>query len=100
MSSIGARQLLALEEVSFSYSPEQSFLHDIRIAVERGDRLAVRGANGTGKSTLLKLMIEGFNLGKGRVSRHPQLSIGYFSQELEGLPEDATLLDSLLVLPL
>ncbi|MCM3131446.1 ABC-F type ribosomal protection protein [Paenibacillus polysaccharolyticus] len=99
MSSIGARQLLALEEVNFSYDPKHTFLHDLRIAVERGDRLAVRGANGTGKSTLLKLMIGELQPLQGKVSRHPQLSIGYFSQELEGLPEDATLLDSLLVLP-
>ena len=99
MSSIGARQLLALEEVSFSYNPAQSFLCDLRIAVERGDRLAVRGPNGTGKSTLLKLMIGELQPSQGKVNRHPQLSIGYFSQELEGLPEGATLLDSLLVLP-
>ncbi|CAI6018566.1 ABC transporter ATP-binding protein uup [Paenibacillus sp. JJ-100] len=99
MSSIGARQLLALEEVSFSYNPAQSFLCDLRIAVERGDRLAVRGPNGTGKSTLLKLMIGELQPSQGKVSRHPQLNIGYFSQELEGLPEEATLLDSLLVLP-
>lgn len=99
MSSLGARQLLALEGVSFSYMPEQSLLRDMRLAVERGDRLAVRGANGTGKSTLLKLMIGELQPVQGLVSRHPQLRIGYFSQELEGLPEHLTLLDSLLVLP-
>ncbi|MBU5355660.1 ABC-F type ribosomal protection protein [Paenibacillus barcinonensis] len=99
MSTLGARQLLALEGVSFSYKAEQSLLRDIQIAVERGDRLAVRGPNGTGKSTLLKLMIGELQPVQGRVTRHPQLSIGYFSQELEGLPEHMTLLDSLLVLP-
>lgn len=99
MTSLGARQLLALEGVSFSYDLKKTFLHDLRIAVERGDRLAVRGANGTGKSTLLKLMVGELQPSEGEVRRHPQLSIGYFSQELEGLPEKATLLDSLLVLP-
>lgn len=99
MSTLGARQLLALEGVSFSYKPEQSLLRDIQIAVERGDRLAVRGPNGTGKSTLLKLMIGELQPVQGRATRHPQLRIGYFSQELEGLPEHMTLLDSLLVLP-
>ncbi|GGH54196.1 ABC transporter [Paenibacillus silvae] len=99
LSTLGARQLLALEGVSFSYKPEQSLLCDIQTAVERGDRLAVRGPNGTGKSTLLKLMIGELQPVQGRVTRHPQLRIGYFSQELEGLPEHMTLLDSLLVLP-
>ena len=99
MNTLAARQLLALEEVSFSYTGNQPLLRDLRIAVERGDRLAVRGPNGTGKTTLLKLMIGELEPSQGKVTRHPQLRIGYFSQELEGLPENLTLLDSLLTLP-
>lgn len=99
MNPLAARQLLALEEVSFSYTGEKPLLRDLRIAVERGDRLAVRGPNGTGKTTLLKLMIGELEPSQGKVTRHPQLKIGYFSQELEGLPENQTLLDSLLTLP-
>ncbi|OME99480.1 ABC transporter ATP-binding protein [Paenibacillus amylolyticus] len=99
MNPLAARQLLALEEVSFSYTGDNPLLRDLRIAVERGDRLAVRGPNGTGKTTLLKLMIGELEPSQGKVTRHPQLKIGYFSQELEGLPENQTLLDSLLTLP-
>ncbi|WP_100529519.1 ribosomal protection-like ABC-F family protein [Paenibacillus sp. GM1FR] len=99
MNPLAARQLLALEEVSFSYTGDKLLLRDLRIAVERGDRLAVRGPNGTGKTTLLKLMIGELEPSQGKVTRHPQLKIGYFSQELEGLPENQTLLDSLLTLP-
>lgn len=99
MNPLAARQLLALEGVSFSYTGEKPLLRDLRIAVERGDRLAVRGPNGTGKTTLLKLMIGELEPSQGKVTRHPQLKIGYFSQELEGLPENQTLLDSLLTLP-
>jgi len=99
MNTLAARQLLALEEVSFSYTGNQPLLRDLRIAVERGDRLAIRGPNGTGKTTLLKLMIGELEPSQGKVTRHPQLRIGYFSQELEGLPENLTLLDSLLTLP-
>ncbi|MBT2284758.1 ABC-F type ribosomal protection protein [Paenibacillus polymyxa] len=99
MNPLAARQLLALEEVSFSYTGDKSLLRDLQITVERGDRLAVRGPNGTGKTTLLKLMIGELEPSHGKVTRHPQLKIGYFSQELEGLPENLTLLDSLLTLP-
>ncbi|WP_440118045.1 ribosomal protection-like ABC-F family protein [Paenibacillus sp. QZ-Y1] len=99
MNTLAARQLLALEEVSFSYTGDKPLLHDLRLAVERGDRLAVRGPNGTGKTTLLKLMIGELEPSQGKITRHPQLKIGYFSQELEGLPENLTLLDSLLGLP-
>lgn len=99
MNKLAARQLLALEEVTFSYTGNQPLLRDLRITIERGDRLAVRGPNGTGKTTLLKLMIGELEPSKGKVTRHPLLRIGYFSQELEGLPENLTLLDSLLSLP-
>ncbi|MEK4074187.1 ABC-F type ribosomal protection protein [Paenibacillus sp. FSL M7-0656] len=99
MNPLAARQLLALAEVSFSYTGDKSLLRNLRITVERGDRLAVRGPNGTGKTTLLKLMIGELEPSQGKVTRHPQLQIGYFSQELEGLPENLTLLDSLLTLP-
>ncbi|WFR62206.1 ABC-F family ATP-binding cassette domain-containing protein [Paenibacillus amylolyticus] len=99
MNPLAARQLLALEEVSFSYAGNEPVLRNLRITVERGDRLAVRGPNGTGKTTLLKLMIGELEPFRGKITRHPQLKIGYFSQELERLPEDLTLLDSLLTLP-
>ncbi|MGN7411792.1 ribosomal protection-like ABC-F family protein [Paenibacillus sp. SAF-068] len=99
MNPLAARQLLALEEVSFSYTGNEPVLRNLRITVERGDRLAVRGPNGTGKTTLLKLMIGELEPSQGKATRHPQLKIGYFSQELEGLPENLTLLDSLLTLP-
>ncbi|KAF4324717.1 hypothetical protein G195_001945 [Phytophthora kernoviae 00238/432] len=99
VNTLAARQLLALEDASFGYPGSPTLLRNLRIAVERGDRLAVRGPNGTGKTTLLKLMIGELEPSQGKVTRHPQLKIGYFSQELEGLPESQTLLDSLLSLP-
>lgn len=99
MNSLGARQLLRLNQVEFAYPEGNPLFHELSVAVERGDRLAVRGSNGTGKTTLLKLMIGELEPIKGDVTRNPGLKIGYFSQELEGLPEEQTLLDSLLSLP-
>jgi len=99
VNTLHARQLLAMEGVDFAYPGGPTLFSDLRFAVERGDRLAVRGPNGTGKTTLLKLLIGELDPVQGHVARHPQLKIGYFSQELEGLPEDVTLLDSLLTLP-
>lgn len=89
MNPLAARQLLALEEVSFSYTGEKPLLRDLRIAVERGDRLAVRGPNGTGKTTLLKLMIGELEPSQGKVTRHPQAKIGYFSQEAGRAPRES-----------
>ncbi|MGG4127470.1 ribosomal protection-like ABC-F family protein [Paenibacillus illinoisensis] len=99
VDTLAARQLLEMRDVCFAYPGGHPLFHNLGIAVGRGDRLAVRGPNGTGKTTLLKLMIGELEPEQGVVRRHPQLKIGYFSQELEGLPENQTLLDSLLSLP-
>ncbi|GIP28008.1 ABC transporter ATP-binding protein [Paenibacillus sp. J23TS9] len=93
-----ARVLLRLEHISFGYEGRQLF-KDLNLQLSRGDRLAVRGPNGSGKSTLLRLVLGELEPTEGRVWMHPGVSTGYFSQELEGLREDETLLDSLLRLP-
>ncbi|WP_136604029.1 ribosomal protection-like ABC-F family protein [Paenibacillus dokdonensis] len=93
-----ARVLLRLEHISFRYE-ERELFKDLNLQLSRGDRLAVRGPNGSGKSTLLKLVLGELEPAEGRVWMHPGVSTGYFSQELEGLREDETLLDSLLRLP-
>ncbi len=61
--------------------------------------MAVRGPNGIGKTTLLRLLTGQLEPQIGKITTNPQLNIGYFSQELEQLPEDQTLLDSRLALP-
>lgn len=95
---LGARTLIRVEDMSFGHGSRMLF-DRLSFQVNRGDRLAVRGANGSGKTTLLKLLLGQLNPLEGKVVRHPALNIGYFSQELDNLEPEATLLDSLLVLP-
>ncbi len=107
--------LLELEHVYFGYEAKtndrdetehrhereqrQWLLKDVSLQLHRADRLAVTGPNGSGKTTLLRLLLDKLEPGAGHIYRHPALKVGYFSQELEGLPEEQTLLDSLLLLP-
>ncbi|GIP38012.1 ABC transporter [Paenibacillus sp. J31TS4] len=97
--AIGAPTLLTFEDVSFGYDEADPLFRDVRFSVERGDRLAVLGPNGAGKSTLLRLLVGELTPASGRITRNPQLKIGYFSQELRSLKMTETLLDSLLALP-
>ncbi len=53
--------MIRLENVSFGYEKEQMILKDISFAVEKGASIGLVGANGVGKSTLLKLLV-GLNL--------------------------------------
>ncbi|MCQ4086853.1 ribosomal protection-like ABC-F family protein [Saccharibacillus sp. JS10] len=93
-----ARTLLRFEHVDFAYE-QRMILKNVHFQLNRGDRLAVRGANGSGKTTLLRLANGKLSATDGKVILHPKVKVGYFSQELEGLPVDQTLLDSLLELP-
>ncbi|NQX65688.1 ABC-F type ribosomal protection protein [Paenibacillus alba] len=93
-----ARSLVSLERAAFGYGDRELFT-DLSLRVDRGDRLAVLGPNGTGKTTLLKLLVGELEPATGTARQHPQASIGYFSQELEHLDDGMTLLDSLLTLP-
>jgi ATPase subunit of ABC transporter with duplicated ATPase domains len=100
--SFAAQTLLRMVHVDFAYSTGQdrvALFQDVDLSVDRGDRLAVLGQNGVGKSTLLKLMIGHLTPTSGEVKWNPQAKIGYFSQELDNLQMSATLLDSLLELP-
>ena len=54
--------LLRIEEGSFYYEQGKHILRNISIAVDMESRIAVVGANGTGKSTLLKLLVGKLNL--------------------------------------
>ncbi|TCI45996.1 MULTISPECIES: ribosomal protection-like ABC-F family protein [unclassified Exiguobacterium] len=89
-----AKTWITVENVVFGYD-EPLFEH-LSFTFNRGDRLSIVGPNGSGKTTLLKLLLGQLEPNEGAVHRHPKLKIGYFSQTLERLPEDGTLLDALL----
>lgn len=94
-----SRTMLALTDVSFSYCSELPLFDQLSLIVKRGDRIAIIGRNGTGKTTLLKLLTGKLEPCNGEVKRNPQLKIGYFMQELEGLNGEETILEQVLSLP-
>ena len=60
--------LIELNQVAFSY-PNSSFsLHDINIKIEPGQRIAIVGENGVGKSTLVKLLLRLYDVDSGSIS--------------------------------
>lgn len=93
-----AKTLARLEQISFGYTEKQIF-SELSLSIKRGERIGMIGPNGCGKSTLLKLLAGILTPKTGKVILNPQVRIGYFAQELEGLNLEETLLDSLLGIP-
>ncbi|EGE08318.1 ABC ATPase [Trichophyton equinum CBS 127.97] len=73
--------LLSLEGVTFQYKRSGPVvLKSIDLVMHMGDRVGILGLNGCGKSTLLKILVGTNEPTQGKISRHPRLKLGYYSQ--------------------
>ena len=72
--------ILSTEQVSHSFNDKWLF-KNLHFALQKGDRVALVGINGTGKSTLLKLLAEVFPPQEGRIVKEKGIKIGYLPQE-------------------
>ncbi len=89
-------EVLRLESAGLAYDGEHWVLRGIDLAVRRGDKTALVGFNGLGKTTLLRMLggLAPLNEGVRRVGRH--VVIGYQSQEFaEVLDPERTVLETL-----
>jgi ATP-binding cassette subfamily F protein 3 len=75
-----APPIIALEDVSVGYEPGRPVLRRLALRVDDDDRIALLGANGNGKSTLLKLLAGRLSPMSGRMIRAQRLEVGYFAQ--------------------
>ncbi len=74
-----APPLYALNHVNIGYG-DRIVLHNISLRLDNEDRIGILGANGNGKSTLVKLLAGRLAPMSGEVSRSSKLRIGYFAQ--------------------
>jgi ATPase subunit of ABC transporter with duplicated ATPase domains len=74
------REVLTVKEVSKTYG-DDVVLFDVGFKVERGDRLAIIGPNGIGKSTLLKIIMERVDADMGEAEWGYEATPGYFPQD-------------------
>ena len=74
------KKMLEAKEIAFSYQVEKPIIHDFSLVIEKGERIAIIGKNGYGKSTLLRLISGELSPLKGEVRIADQAMIGYFGQ--------------------
>jgi ATP-binding cassette, subfamily F, member 3 len=74
-----SHKVLTCDEIAFGYNQEL-LINQFSFLIENGDKIAIIGKNGKGKSTLLKLLGQIINPKKGFIKAASKLKIGYFGQ--------------------
>lgn len=79
--------------VSKSYQDKKIF-ENVNLTIERGEKVALIGPNGVGKSTLIKILMGIIQPDSGEVVKDPSLKVGYYSQEFETMDFKKTILET------
>ncbi len=87
------KEVLILRNLTIGY-PGKTMVHDISLQINKGDRVAVIGQNGIGKSTLLKTIMKKLKPQNGAIKYGAALDVGYYDQELQLLDPIKTVIDT------
>lgn len=72
--------IISLYDVDVGYEPGKPVLRKLDLRIDMEDRIALLGANGNGKSTLIKLLSGKLAAMKGELNKSSKLRVGYFAQ--------------------
>jgi ATP-binding cassette subfamily F protein 3 len=89
----GSNQVLELVNVSKSFS-HRNILEEINFLIRHGERVGLIGANGAGKSVLLRLILGREQPTRGEIKIGPSVKVGYYAQEHETLDFNQTVIDT------
>ena len=94
ISKESGKDVLTVHNLSKSFDQKKLFW-DINFEIKRGERVAIIGDNGTGKTTLLKIINGLLEPDTGEVIYGSNVSVAYYDQEHQVLHMDKTLFDEL-----
>ncbi|WP_263264960.1 ATP-binding cassette domain-containing protein [Pseudomonas sp. RIT-PI-S] len=89
------KQVIVLENVSYAHPGGPLLVKDFSMVLQREDRIGLLGANGTGKTTLLKLLLGDLQPTSGKVEQGTRLEVAYFDQLRLQLDLEKTVIDNL-----
>ncbi|PQQ40005.1 ABC transporter ATP-binding protein, partial [Photorhabdus luminescens] len=93
-ASRSGKIVFELENVNYQIG-EKKLVNNFSAQIQRGDKIALVGPNGCGKTTLLKLMLGELQSDSGRVHCGTKLEIAYFDQHRIALDPERTVMDNL-----
>lgn len=89
-----SQEVIKLKDLCFSYG-EKPLIKDLSFLVKKDERVLLLGANGCGKSTLMKLLAGKLTPDGGSISFGEQIEIGYYDQEIRSFHEEKTVFQEL-----
>ena len=72
--------IITIDKADVGYEVDKPVLENINIGISSDSRIALLGANGNGKSTLIKLISGKLNESNGNITKNKKLRVGYFAQ--------------------
>ena len=91
---LGVSKLFQTKPAPSSEASKSCVLKDINLLIRHGERVGLIGANGAGKSVLLRLILGKEQPTTGEIKIGPSVKVGYYAQEHETLNFDQTLIDA------
>ncbi len=75
------RQAVEVEKLTFAYEPGKPIIKDLTLTIDAGEKVAIIGENGVGKTTLLKLLVGELKPQFGTVKWAEKAKLGYYAQD-------------------
>ena len=91
---VSGNDVLTVEDLAKSF-PQQKLFSDISFQIKRGERVALIGNNGTGKTTMLKILNGLLDADAGSFSLGAKVQIGYYDQEHHVLHAEKTIFEEI-----
>lgn len=88
------KRVVVADKVNFAHPGGRPLVRNFSMVLQRGDRIGLLGANGTGKTTLLKLLLGELEPVSGQIERGSRLEVAYFDQLRDQLDLEKSVADN------
>ncbi|MBB5254069.1 ABC-type multidrug transport system ATPase subunit [Sulfurisphaera ohwakuensis] len=89
---------IVLDHVYFGYDPHFPVIKDVSIRIKPGEKVAIVGKSGSGKSTIAKLLLRFYDVNEGKITiggvNIKEIDLNYLRKKIAYVPQDVVLFDT------